>query len=60
MSVITTLLAFVAVTVRVLACPEVIEAGLAVIVTVGAVTGATVTVTCAVAVPAPLPLTVIT
>jgi hypothetical protein len=44
LSAITTLLAFLAVTVRVLACPEVIEAGLAVIVTVGAVAADTVTV----------------
>jgi hypothetical protein len=53
------LLAFVATTVRVLDCPAIIEVGFALIVTVGAPRGVTVTVTCAVAVPIPGVLTVI-
>jgi hypothetical protein len=56
----TTVVAFVAATVSVLDCPAVMEAGFALIVTVGApVTAMTVTVACAVAVALPLPLTVI-
>jgi hypothetical protein len=52
LSVITTVFAFVAVTVSVLDCPAVIDVGFALMVTVGAptTTGVTVTVTWAVAV----------
>jgi hypothetical protein len=58
LSVITTLLEFVATTVRVLDCPAVIDVGFALMVTVGVATSATVTVACAVAVAVPLPWTV--
>ena len=55
----TTVLAFVAVTVSVLDCPAVIEAGLALIETVGPpTTDDTVTVAWAVADVFPLPVTV--
>jgi hypothetical protein len=60
LSVMTTAVAFVAVTVSVLICPALIDVGFAPIVTVGPPTTAvTVTVACAVAVALPLPLTVI-
>jgi hypothetical protein len=56
----TTVVAFVAATVKVLDCPALIDRGFALIVTVGVpVTAMTVTVVCAVAVAVPLPLTVI-
>ena len=59
LSVMTTVVAFVAVTVSVLDCPAVIDAGFALIETVGPPTTAdTVTVAWAVAVVLPLPVTV--
>jgi len=50
LSVITTLVEFVATTVSVLDCPATMEAGFALIVTVGAAKGVTVTVAVALAV----------
>jgi len=58
LSVITTLFAFVATTVRVLDCPATREVGFALMVTVGGPTGVTVTVAWAVAVAVSDPLTV--
>ncbi len=58
LSVITTALEFVATTVNVLDCPAMTEVGFALIVTVGAANGVTVTTACAVAVSVPEPCTV--
>jgi hypothetical protein len=55
---ITTWLELVATTISALDCPEIIEEGFALIVTVGALGWVTVTVACAVAVAVPDPFTV--
>jgi hypothetical protein len=58
LSVITTVVAFVAVTVSVLACPALIDVAFALMVAVGGAPAVTVTAAWAVAVEFPLPLTV--